>query len=142
MVSPDPIETISCGYPWKMASPAFEYGLSRKSFKDFPNIIWMHGNDPQSWRNAADDDLVEAVARDQKHRCKTHPYSRAQPVISGSLKDKSWHPLSSNVYTYFPTYAQVLTEYTERTSSRLHGGANYEFENVGPDTDGGSAQNL
>ena len=45
-------------------SKAFEYGqYLGNRHKDFPNIIWMHGNDFQSWRNAADDDLVQAVAR-------------------------------------------------------------------------------
>ena len=62
----DPIETIS----WldilrkNGKSKAFEYGqYLGNRYKDFPNIIWMHGNDFQSWRNAADDDLVQAVAR-------------------------------------------------------------------------------
>jgi hypothetical protein len=62
----DPIETIS----WldilrkNGTSKAFEYGqYLGNRYKDFPNIIWMHGNDFQSWRNAADDDLVQAVAR-------------------------------------------------------------------------------
>jgi hypothetical protein len=85
----DPIETIS----WldilrkNGASKAFEYGqYLGNRYKDFPNIIWMHGNDLQSWRNAADDALVQALP---------------------------WAPLIelNAAYTYFPTYAQVLTEY-------------------------------
>ncbi len=63
---------------------------------------------------------------------------------SGSLDDPTWHPLIdlTAAYTYFPTYAQVLTEY-----SRPHHKpvfmveANYEFEH-NPETDGGTTQNL
>jgi Protein of unknown function (DUF4038) len=85
----DPIETISwLGILRKNGtSKAFEYGqYLGNRYKDFPNIIWMHGNDFQSWRNAADDALVQAVP---------------------------WAPLIelNAAYTYFPTYAQVLTEY-------------------------------
>jgi hypothetical protein len=70
----DPIETVS----WldilrkNGKSKAFEYGqYLGNRYSDFPNINWMHGNDFQSWRNAADDALVQAVARG--YRCKPHP---------------------------------------------------------------------
>ena len=66
-------------------------------------------------------------------------------VTSGSLEDKSWAPLIelNAAYTYFPTYAQVLTEYNRQNFKPVFMvEANYEFENVGPDTDGGSTQNL
>src|SRR5262249_4123522 len=44
-------------------SKAFAYGQYLGTrFKDLPNIIWMHGNDFQSWRDADDTALVQAVA--------------------------------------------------------------------------------
>ncbi len=62
----DPIETIS----WldilrkNGTSKAFGYGrYLGNRYKDFSNIIWMHGNDFNSWRNSDDDALVQAVAR-------------------------------------------------------------------------------
>jgi hypothetical protein len=63
---------------------------------------------------------------------------------SGSLDDQSWAPLVelNAAYTYFPTYAQVLTEYSRPNfKPTFMVEANYEFEHL-PDTDGGSTQNL
>ena len=145
----DPIETIS----WldilrkNGKSKAFEYGqYLGNRYKDFPNIIWMHGNDLQSWRNAGDDALVQAVARGIKSIDANHIHTvELNYATSGSLEDKSWAPLIelNAAYTYFPTYAQVLTEYNRQNFKPVFMvEANYEFENVGPDTDGGSTQNL
>ena len=145
----DPIETIS----WLVIlrkngkSKAFEYGqYLGNRYKDFPSIIWMHGNDFQSWRNADDDDLVQAVARGIRNMDANHIHTvELNYVTSGSLEDKSWAPLIelNAAYTYFPTYAQVLTEYNRQNFKPVFMvEANYEFENVGPDTDGGSTENL
>jgi hypothetical protein len=63
---------------------------------------------------------------------------------SGSLDDPSWAPLIEldAAYTYFPTYAQVLTEYNRPDFKPVFMvEANYEFEHIG-NTDGGSTQNL
>jgi hypothetical protein len=145
----DPIETIS----WldllrkNGTSKAFEYGqYLGNRYKDFPNIIWMHGNDFQSWRNAADDALVQAVARGIRSVDANHIHTvELNYTTSGSLEDKSWAPLIelNAAYTYFPTYAQVQTEYNRQNFKPVFMvEANYEFENVGPDTEGGSTQNL
>jgi hypothetical protein len=145
----DPIETVS----WldilrkNGKSKAFQYGqYLGNRYKDFPNIIWMHGNDFQSWRNAADDDLVQAVARGIRSMDANHIHTvELNYTTSGSLEDESWAPLIelNAAYTYFPTYAQVLTEYNRQNFKPVFVvEANYEFENVGPDTDGGSTQNL
>ncbi len=93
----DPIETIS----WldilrkNGTSKAFEYGqYLGDRYKDFPNIIWKHGNDLQSWRNAGDDDLVQAVARGIKSIDANHIHTvELNYETSGSLEDKSWAPL-------------------------------------------------
>jgi hypothetical protein len=143
----DPIETIS----WldilrkNGKSKVFEYGqYLGNRYKDFPNIIWMHGNDFQSWRNAADDALVQAVAHGIRSIDANHIHTvELNYQTSGSLEDKSWAPLIelNAAYTYFPTYAQVLTEYNRRNFKPVFMvEANYEFESVS--TDVGSTQNL
>jgi hypothetical protein len=74
----------------------------------------MHGNDFQSWRNATDDALVQAVARGIKSIDSNHIHTvELNYLTSGSLDDQSWATLIDldAAYTHFPTYAQVLTEY-------------------------------
>ena len=94
---------------------AFAYGeYLGKHFRTFSNIIWMHGNDFQSWRDAADDAVVQAVALGIKAADPTrvHTVELNYPT-SGSLDDPSWAPIIEldAAYTYFPSYAQVLSEY-------------------------------
>jgi Protein of unknown function (DUF4038) len=51
-------------------------------YKNFPNIIWMHGNDFQSWQDSTDDAMVQAVARgirsvdDSLHAVDPHDHGR------------------------------------------------------------------
>jgi hypothetical protein len=144
----NPIETIG----WLTAlrangvHKAFAFGqYLGDRYKNFPNIIWMHGNDFQSWQNANDDALVQAVARGIRSVDSNHIHTvELNYLTSGSLEDQSWAPLIelNAAYTYFPTYAQVLTEYNRRNFKPIFMvEANYEFEhNSG--TDGGSTQNL
>jgi Protein of unknown function (DUF4038)/Putative collagen-binding domain of a collagenase len=131
----DPIETSS----WLPilraagAEQAFRYGqyLGRR-YKDFPNIIWMHGNDFQSWRDRTDDALVQAVARGIRSEDSMHIQTiELNYLTSGSLDDPSWAPLIEldAAYTYYPTYAQVLTEYNRADFKPVFMvEANYEFE--------------
>jgi hypothetical protein len=59
---------------------AFAYGqYLGNRYKGFPNIIWMHGNHFQSWRNAADDALVQAVARGIKSIDSIRPTLNCSP---------------------------------------------------------------
>ena len=131
----DPIETIS----WLDVlrkngdSKAFEYGqYLGNRYKDFPNIIWMHGNDFQSWRDANDTALVQAVARGIRSMDKNHIHTvELSTPSSGSLDDPQWAPLIelNAAYTYFPTYAQVLMEYNRANFKPVFMvEANYEFE--------------
>ena len=60
------------------------------------------------------------------------------------MDDQTWASLIelNAAYTYFPTYAQVLTEYIRPNfKPTFMVEANYEFERL-LDTDGGSTQNL
>lgn len=144
----DPIETSS----WLNAlrangiDKAFAYGQwLGDHYKNFTNIIWMHGNDFQSWRETSDDRLARAVARGIKSMDANHIHTvELNYYASGSLDDPAWAPLIEldAAYTYFPTYAQVLTEYNRANFKPVFlVEANYEFEK-NPLTDGGSTQNL
>jgi len=101
-------------------------------YKSFPNIVWMSGNDFQSWGNASDDAVVQAVANGIKSADSTHlQTTELNYLSSGSLDDPSWGPLLGldGAYTYYPTYAQVLKEYNRSTIPVFMEEANYEFEN-------------
>jgi hypothetical protein len=144
----DPIETI--GWLRTLRANGIEkaFGFGQylgNRYKDFSNIIWMHGNDFQTWRDATDDSLVQAVARGIRSVDSNHIHTvELNYSTSGSLDDPSWEPLIelNAAYTYFPTYAQVLTEYNRSNFKPVFlVEANYELEQT-PYTDGGSAQNL
>jgi Protein of unknown function (DUF4038) len=144
----DPIETTS----WlgvlraNGTTKAFAYGqwLGIR-YKNFSNIIWMHGNDFQSWQNASDDTLVQAVAQGIRSTDANHIHTvELNFLTSGSLDDRTWAPLIEidAAYTYFPTYAQILMEYNRANFKPIFlVEANYEFEKNSR-TDGGSPQNL
>jgi Protein of unknown function (DUF4038)/Putative collagen-binding domain of a collagenase len=114
-------------------------------YKDFPNIIWMYGNDFQTWTNPTDDAVVLAVEKgigsvDPSH---IHTTELNYPT-SGSLIDVRWEPLIQldGAYTYYPTYAQILKEYNRPNFRPVFmEEANYEFEH-NSNTDGGSPANL
>lgn len=144
----DPIETSS----WlpilraNGAAKAFLYGqYLGNRYKNFPNIVWLHGNDFQTWTSSSDDAVVQAVARGIRSTDRNHMHTvELNYITSGSLDDPSWAPLVEldAAYTYYPTYAQVLTEYNRRNFKPvilIEG--SYEFEHL-QNTDGGSLQNL
>jgi hypothetical protein len=114
-------------------------------YKDVPNIIWMYGNDFQTWADPGDDDVVLAVAKGIRSADPNHIHTtELNYLTSGSLDDARWESLVEldGAYTYNPTYAQVLKEYN-RSNFRpvLMEEANYEFEH-NLNTDGGSPGNL
>jgi hypothetical protein len=104
-----------------------------RRYKDFPNIIWLSGNDFQSWRNREDDALVLALALGIRSVDKNHSHTvELDYQTSSSLNDKSWASVISlnAAYTYFPTYAEVLHAYNQSSSTPVFMvEANYEFEN-------------
>src|SRR5579862_6913876 len=106
-------------------------------YRSFDNIVWMSGNDFQSWPSPGDDAVVQAVAQgirdtDDRH---IHTVELDYPV-SGSLDDPTWAPLIelNASYTYYPTYAQVLTDYDRPNAiPTFLVEANYEFEHNAAD---------
>jgi len=134
----DPIETIGwLGILHRNGlAKASAYGrfLGRR-YRKFPNIVWFSGNDFASWRDRSDTALVRAVARgirseDPKH-LQTVELWETERAVASSLNDPTWRPhIELNaVYTYYPTYAELLRQY--KVADHLPTfmvEANYEFE--------------
>lgn len=108
-------------------------------YKNFPNIIWMSGNDFQSWRTSGDDAVVRAVALGIRDTDTNHlQTTELDYLVSSSLDDANWDSILdlNGTYTYYPTYARLQQDYS-RTNSlpNFLVEANYEFENLqGPVT--------
>jgi hypothetical protein len=101
-------------------------------YKSFPNLVWMSGNDFQGWRVLSNDAVALAVARGLQDTDTNHIYTvQFDYPVSSSLDDTNWtaNITLNGTYTYFPTYAQSLTDYS-RTNflPNFMVEANYEFE--------------
>ena len=118
---------------------AFNYGsYLGNRYKHFPNIIWLNGNDFQSWNNSTDDAVVLAVAQGIQAEDPVHLQTiELNYDASSSLDDSNWASIISlnAAYTYYPTYAEVLHAYNQSSSIPVFMvEANYEFEdNTGLD---------
>ena len=109
-----------------------------KRFKNFPNIIWMSGNDDSAWTNPLQDVAVSAVALGIRQGDRQHIHTVELTSPSGSLDDPHWAGIikANASYTYNPTYAQILRDYHRKKFVPFFlAEANYEFENInGPGT--------
>ena len=108
-------------------------------YKNVPNIIWMSGNDFQTWRNPGDDAVVRAVALGILDRDTNHlQTAELDYLVSSSLDDTNWNSILTlnAAYTYFPTYALLWREYNRPNFlPTFLVEANYEFESLqGPVT--------
>jgi hypothetical protein len=131
----DPIETGGLLSMLINNGPAkdFNYGVYLGNrYKDFPNIVWMSGNDFKAWTDPTSDSDAQAVARGIRSVDPNHIQTvELNNNLSGSLDDPTWAPLIDldAAYTYFPTYAQVLVEYNRSNFMPVFMvEANYEFE--------------
>ncbi len=106
-------------------------------YRSFDNIVWMSGNDFQSWPNPGDDAVVQAVARGIHDTDDRHIHTvELDYSVSGSLDDPGWAPLIelNASYTYYPTYAQVLADYDRPNAlPTFLVEANYELEHNAAD---------
>ena len=71
----DPIETGGWRKILRNNGPSKAYAFGRylgSRYKKFPNIVWMSGNDFQTWRTPSDDALALAVARGIKATDPSH----------------------------------------------------------------------
>jgi hypothetical protein len=108
-------------------------------YQSFPNIIWMSGNDFQSWRTVGDDAVVRAVALGIRDNDTNHLHTtELDYLVSSSLDDTNWNSILglNATYTYFPTYARLLQDYNRPNHLPIFlVEANYEFESLqGPVT--------
>jgi hypothetical protein len=88
---------------------AYGQFLGRR-YRDQPNIIWMSGNDFQTWRNPDDDAVVRAVALGIRDFDTNHlQTTELDYVVSSSLDDANWAPLLrlNGTYTYYPNAASA-----------------------------------
>lgn len=113
----DPIETGGWLNVLKRNGPAKAYAYGRYvalRFRRYPNIVWLSGNDFQTWSQPADDAVVLAVARGiqsvDPHQLQTIELNY---FTSTSLDDPRWSGIVGldAAYTYAPTYAEVLKAY-------------------------------
>jgi hypothetical protein len=141
----DPMETIGWLPTLRNNGPdaAFSYGqYLGKRYKRFANVLWLNGNDFNSWKNSTDDALVQAVAKgihsvdpDQLQTVELNVFN------SSSFDDPTWIPLSdlNSVYAYSPTYMQMLHSYTQKPAAPAYlVEAHYDLENVGKPPDFGT----
>ena len=104
-----------------------------KRFGKFDNLLWMSGNDFQTWREERNDAAVLAVAKGIKETDKRHLHTvELDYLISGSLDDDRWRDVInvSAAYTYYPPYARVQKDYNDakNTVPVVMIESDYEFE--------------
>jgi hypothetical protein len=139
----DPIETGGWLGVLRSNGPAKAYAYGRylgRRYRRFRNIVWLNGNDFQTWRNPHDDALALAVARGIKS---TDPDAlqtvELNFLTSTSSDDPRWRGIIGidSAYTYGPTYAEVIKAYQRRDHLPVQMiEASYEGEHhyIGPST--------
>jgi hypothetical protein len=116
----DPIETGGWLTVLRSNGIAKAYAYGRYlglRYRRFPNIVWLNGNDFQSWQQAKDDALVLAVARGIRSVDRDHLQTvELNFPTSTSLDDSRWRGIVGldAAYTYDPAYAEVLKAYGNR----------------------------
>ena len=106
-------------------------------YRDFDNILWMSGNDFQSWRIESDNALVKAVADGIKETDPRHIHTLGLDYfVSSSLDNALWSDLVTlnAAYTYYPAYAEVIKDYNRTPVVPVFLiETDYEFENGADD---------
>ncbi len=139
----DPIETGSWLGTLRRngVDKAFAYGrYVGEHYRSFPNIVWLNGNDLQTWRDARDDSVALAVARGIRSVDPVHLQTvELNFLVSSSLDDSRWRGIVDldAAYTYRSTYAEVQKAYSRPDHLPVFViEANYEGEHdfIGPQT--------
>lgn len=101
-------------------SKDFNYGVYLGNrYKNFANIVWLNGNDFQTWSDPSDDAVVRAVANGIKSVDANHLQTvELDYDSSDSLEDASWASIISlnSAYSYYPQYDRMLTAYNRTVS--------------------------
>jgi hypothetical protein len=111
-------------------------------YKNFPNIVWIMGNDFQTWNNTGQNQASAAIMQGVLSADPNHLQTTELNFwVSGSHDD----PLTllyttlGGAYTYYATYAEVLNEYNASPAMpTFMVEANYE----GQDNTGGDQGDL
>jgi len=122
---------------------AYAYGqFLGKRYGGFKNVMWINGNDFNSWTLPEDDDLAQAVAKGIRSVAPAQMQTVELHVrTSSSFDDPRWIPLIelNATYTYSPTYIQVLHSYNQKpVAPDFLVEAHYDLERVGDPIDFGS----
>ena len=123
----DPIETGSflATLQANGVTKAFNYGAYiGNRYKNSPNIIWMNGNDFQSWGNSTDANLVFQVMQGIHSTDTNHLQTIEGPYNASSSLDNATFMSRTDLnaaYTYYPTYDEVLHAYNQAAIPGLHG---------------------
>jgi Protein of unknown function (DUF4038)/Putative collagen-binding domain of a collagenase len=113
----DPIETGGWLDVLRSNGTARAYNYGRylgQRYRRYQNIVWLNGNDFQTWSKPRDDALALAVARGIRS---TDPHALQTVELnyptSTSSDDPRWKRIIGldAAYTYAPTYAEVLKAY-------------------------------
>jgi len=83
-------------------------------YAHFDNIIWLNGNDFQTWRNTDDDTIVKAVALGIRDLDTRHMHTiELDYYTSDSVEDPTWQSFVglNSAYTYYSIYAQLYADY-------------------------------
>ena len=86
-------------------------------YKHFDNLLWLHGNDFQTWKDADHDAVALALAEGIKDADPRHLHTiELNYLVSSSRDDARWAPIInlSAAYTYYAPYVQVLKDYNRR----------------------------
>jgi hypothetical protein len=85
-------------------------------YKNFPNIIWITGNDFGAWFNDSDNQLMQnlmaGIASADPNHLQT---TELNPYVSGSLDDPLLAPYTTlnGVYDYYCSYGETLLQYNQ-----------------------------
>jgi uncharacterized protein DUF4038/collagenase-like protein with putative collagen-binding domain len=113
---------------------AFNYGVYLGNrYKDSPNLIWITGNDFQTYTDSTDNTLIKNIMQGIASVDSNHLQTdQLNYTVSGSHDDSLLLPFTTlaAAYTYAPTYAEIYQEYNASpTLPVFMEEANYEGEN-------------
>lgn len=132
-----PMDTGGWLQTFEVAGPvaAYNWGVFLGNrYKNFPNIVWLSGNDFQTWNTSQTDNqlvanIMAGIASVDPNHVQTVELNYQE---SFSNQDTTLRPyLTADLaYTYFETYDEVLQAYNSNpVMPTFLGEANYEFEN-------------
>ena len=88
-------------------------------YKNFPNIIWITGNDFQTWTDATDNSLMQnlmaGIASADSNHLQTTQLNYNE---SGSLDDALLAPYTrlAGAYSYYCSYTQTMSQYNHASN--------------------------